>query len=881
MKIKNTNLSVQPNSKYKNRYSIIKKIGSKEEATSIQKKKNEKKLSSNDREQIKSSLTTHYLFKDKGSNIIYSLLRKIELIAFDKNTIIFSEGGTGDYFYIIKEGSVEIYCSNSEGKKILRKGDTFGELALLEMKKRTETVKTLEFTILYELDGKTFRDIVKTINKKELNDRLKFISLVPIFSYLENIQLNSLASSMFKCTFDIGEYVFYEGDIGDSVYIIKDGELECEKNKEIIRILKQGEYFGEYAILFDIPRTLSCKAKNKLTVFKITNSLLEDTFGTEYKDLLLKSITKEAFIHSHNLNIFSEDCYIEEIYPNTSIKLYEDNEIVVSKDEFNKSDVQERYLYVIICGNLIRKKGNEIEIIGKRGQLFGELYIRKKCILEYDIYSQGEVRLILIQWNSIEKISHFKSTIKKTNNTLSFFSQLQYMKKTQIFRNTSDNKLIKICHLMNKEKYNDGDIILKEGEIGDKFYIIKKGKVKVYKDNKYIRVLEVGNCFGETSLLIHKPRTATIIAVDKCSFYVLTKKVFDEVMDKNMLDYLKKKIALQDNFSMTLNDLYYCKNLGQGKFGIVTLVHNKNHFYAIKAVNKKLAERQNILIKYFLEEKKVLLQLDHPFIMKLVRTFKNEENIFYLLEYIHGKSLSKYLSSRYPEQLKNKIETRFYISFLLIILNYLNSKNIIHRDLKPDNIMIDSNGYLKLIDFGTAVCIQNFTSTMTGTPHYISPEVLLGKGYSFSCDYWSVGIITHEIYYNFYPFGDNSTDPIEVYKEILKKEINLPLTGEQSVNSFIKCLLKKVVSKRICSFENLRKHYFFKGFNWEDLIDFQMIPPYVPKLFPIKKFEECNEKYTYYLKMEMMRNSKKNQTLLSSYDDEDNKDFNKNWVEEF
>ena len=139
------------------------------------------------------------------------------------------------------------------------------------------------------------------------------------------------------------------------------------------------------------------------------------------------------------------------------------------------------------------------------------------------------------------------------------------MKKTQIFRNTSDNKLIKICHLMTKEKFNEGDIILKEGEIGDKFYIIKKGKDKVYKDNKYIRVLEVGNCFGETSLLIHKPRTATIIAVDKCSFYVLTKKVFDEVMDKNMLDYLKKKIALQDNFSMTLNDLYYCKNLGQGK----------------------------------------------------------------------------------------------------------------------------------------------------------------------------------------------------------------------------------------------------------------------------------------------------------------------------
>ncbi len=753
-------------------------------------------------------------------------------------------------------------------------------MALLEMKKRTETVRTLELTILYELDGKTFRDVVKNINKIELNDRLKFISLVPIFSSLENIQLNSLASSMFKCTFDNGEYVFHEGDIGDSVYIIKDGEIECEKNNEIIRILKSGEYFGEYAILFDIPRTLSCKAKNKVSVFKITNSLLEETFGCEYKDLLLKSITKEAFIHSHNLNIFSEDCYIEEIYPNTSIKLYEDNEIVISKDEFNKSDVQERYLYVIICGNLIRKKGNEIEIIGKRGQLFGELYIRKKCILDYDVYSQGEVRLILIQWFSIEKISRFKSTIKKTNNTLSFFSQLQYMKKSQIFRNTSDNKLMKICHLMTKEKYNQDDIILKEGEIGDKFYIIKKGKVKVYYSNKYVRDLEIGNCFGETSLLINKPRTATIKAISNCTFYVLTKKVFDENMDKKMLDYLIKKISLQDNFKMTLDDLYYCKSLGHGKFGSVTLVHDKKNFYAIKAVSKILSEKQKILIKYFLEERKVLLQLDHPFIVKLVRTFKNNENIFFLLEFINGKPLSHYLQNRKIEQLKNKTETQFYISFLLVILNYLNSKNIIHRDLKPDNIMIAQNGYLKLIDFGTAICIQNFTSTITGTPHYISPEVLLGNGYSFSCDYWSVGIITHQIYYNFFPFGNNCNDPIDVYKEILKKEINLPLNGEQSVNSFIKCLLKKVVSKRICSFEGLRKHSFFKGFNWGDLIDFQMIPPYLPYLEQLNDFKNYDIKYLTFLENDMKKNTK----ILNSlkpYDEDETIKFETNWDIDF
>ena len=879
--IKNTNLSVSSNNRMKKRISGIKNGLSSKEESQIPRKKYIKNLTSIEREQIKSSLTTHFLFKDKGPNIIYSLLRKIELINFEKNVIIFQEGGTGDYFYIIKEGSVECFCNGVEGRKILRIGETFGELALLERKKRTETVKTIEPTILYELDGKTFRDIVKTINKNELIERLKFISLVPIFSSLESIQLNSLASSMFKMTFDEGQYVFYEKDVGDSVYIIKDGELECEKNKEVIRILKSGQYFGEFAILFDIPRTLSCKAKNKLTVYKISNSLLEETFGCEYKDLLLKSIIKEAFSKSDNLRIFSEDSYIEEIYLNTSIKVFQDKNIVIKKEEFNKSIHQEKHLFVVIGGNLIHQKSdNEIEIIGKRGQLFGEKYIRKKHQIEYDVIAQGEVRLIVIKWINIEKIFHFKSNIKNVNKTITFFSQLQYLKKSQLFRNTSDNKLIKICHLMTKEKYNEGDIILKEGEIGDKFYLIKKGKVKVVKSNKYIRILEVGNCFGETSLLIHNERTATIIAEDKCTFYVLEKKVFDEIMDKNMLDYLKKKIALQDNFQMKLEDLYYCKSLGQGKFGIVTLVHDNKHFYAIKAVDKKLAERQKILIKYFLEERKVLLQLDHPFIMKLVRTFKNNENIFYLLEYIHGKSLSKYISSRQQEQLKNKTETRFFISFLLVILNYLNSKNIIHRDLKPDNIMIDNNGYLKIIDFGTAVCITNFTSTMTGTPHYISPEVLMGKGYSFSCDYWSVGIITHEIYYNFYPFGNNSTDPIDVYKEVLKKEINLPLNGEQSVNSFIKCLLKKIVSKRICNFESLKKHAFFKGFNWGDLIDFQMVPPYFPFIEKVDDFNSYKVKYLQFLENDKLKNTK----ILNSlkpYDEDENLTFENNWDEEF
>jgi cGMP-dependent protein kinase len=159
--------------------------------------------------------------------------------------------------------------------------------------------------------------------------------------------------------------------------------------------------------------------------------------------------------------------------------------------------------------------------------------------------------------------------------------------------------------------------------------------------------------------------------------------------------------------------------------------------------------------------------------MKLVRTLKNNEFIFYLLEYIPGIVLSRHLEGRKESNLRQKYDFQFYIAILLLIIDYLNSKSVCHRDIKPDNIIIDDKGYLKLIDFGTSVTIKDFTTTITGTPHYIAPEIIEGKGYSYSCDYWSIGIVGYEIFYNVYPFGNNANDPMDVYREIIRKYFKL------------------------------------------------------------------------------------------------------------
>ena len=830
-----------------------------------------------EREKLFNMFLQHYLFKDKSASIINSLLDKIEFIHISENTILYKEGDRSDYFYIVKEGTFEM-TSSKEGaeSKIISEYEIFGELVLLEGKRRTHTVKCIESGVLYALDGNFFLNLVKKISQKELKDRLSFIVLVPIFNSIDSVQLNSIALSMYKFDYNAGDNIIKEGDSGDSLFIIRDGEVNCVKDKNIIRVLKAKDFFGEYALLFDLPRTLSIYAKTKITCYQISTGVLQENLGSEYKKIILKSIVKHAFLQSPLFTILNNDTYINTLYNESENKLYQDGDEIISPSTGDEEEFNQKKIYVIITGNLLQD-GN---VVAKRGQLFGEQYVKSSYVLKSAITAQGECRIIEFYWRNIIKILNVNSTIKR-QKSLSFFSMINYMKKTALFRNTSDNLLVKICMLMSKEKYKINDIVFKEGELGDKLYLIKKGKVKVSKNNKYIREIEQGNCFGELALLVNEPRSATIVAATKLTLYTLTKQNFNEVMDKNMLSYLQQKVALLDHFHSSLDDFYYCKNLGQGKFGSVSLVHNTKNFYAIKAVSRSAAEKQKILIKYFLEERRVLLKLDHPFVMKLVRTFKNEENVFYLTEYIAGKGLGTYLENKPQNKFHNRYETQFYISFLFIILDYLNSKKVIHRDLKPDNIMIDSKGYLKLIDFGTAITIENFTSTITGTPHYIGPEVLMGKGYSFSCDYWSVGIITHEIFYNYYPFGNDAKDPMDVYRDVLKRDVCLPSKGDPLVNSFIRSLLKKKVTERLCNLDQVKKHPFYKDFSWGDLIDFHLKPPYVPKVSQLKKFSEYTKKYSDYLIEENTKKSVKDESLLSSYDDDGTISYPKNWVDEF
>ena len=323
------------------------------------------------------------------------------------------------------------------------------------------------------------------------------------------------------------------------------------------------------------------------------------------------------------------------------------------------------------------------------------------------------------------------------------------------------------------------------------------------------------------------------------------------------MEYFQNKFFLED-FSIELKDLDNIKELGRGNYGFVNLVRSKKnkHLYAIKALNLMQIKKENLQQSVELE-KNVLLKLDHPFIMKMVKYLKNETNIFFIMEYIRGKELWDVMREI---GLCNQTQTKFYGASMLLAIVYLHKHHYIYRDLKPENIMINDKGYIKIIDFGTVKEIKDRTTTNVGTPQYMAPEMVNGTGYSFQVDIWAIAIIMYELFCGKVPFGEDCEDPMEIYKAVSKEDLSYPsFVHDDSFMDLISKMLKKTPTSRLWKFEQIKESDYFKDFDWEQLMSLSLPPPYNIKIEDNNENEQKPIPYLSFLKSQIGKPpSKKN-----------------------
>lgn len=261
-----------------------------------------------------------------------------------------------------------------------------------------------------------------------------------------------------------------------------------------------------------------------------------------------------------------------------------------------------------------------------------------------------------------------------------------FLKKVPLFAALSRNKLEHIVKAITIQTYTEGQNIITQGEEDSKFYIIKSGKVDIVVNGKYIRTLNETESFGERALFFKERRSATALAIGKVEVYVLEEKDFKTMLEDNLKSFLLKRLMLQDN-TVQLEDLDYIGVLGSGNFGNVYLVQSTKNksFYAIKGIDKIQIDAE-ILHKNLELERSILLKIDHPFIVKLVKTLKDSKFIYFLMEHIKGKELFDVIREI---GLLNKSQTQFYAGAMMLAVEYLHERKIIYRDIKPENIIIN------------------------------------------------------------------------------------------------------------------------------------------------------------------------------------------------
>jgi serine/threonine protein kinase len=331
---------------------------------------------------------------------------------------------------------------------------------------------------------------------------------------------------------------------------------------------------------------------------------------------------------------------------------------------------------------------------------------------------------------------------------------------------------------------------------------------------------------------------------------------------------------------LTTADFEPLSVIGRGAFGEVRLVRMRERYskeiYAMKSMRKEamVAKNQQGHVR---AERDILSEnaMENPWIVTLHYSFQDERSLYMVMEFLPGGDLMGLLMK---ENVFSESATRHYVAELVMAVASVHKLGYIHRDLKPDNVLLDWRGHLKLTDLGLCKKVdidatifdeqsvsvhmkdgqpvqvegggglsgsegaeggsgltghrsRSLAYSTVGTPDYIAPEVLLQKGYSKECDFWSLGVIMFECLVGYTPFY--SEDCMTTCRKILRwqhflevPQMVLDNTSGEAIDFLVKLICSSSARLGRRGVEEIQAHPWLKDVQWERLRDTPA--PYTP-----------------------------------------------------
>lgn len=383
-------------------------------------------------------------------------------------------------------------------------------------------------------------------------------------------------------------------------------------------------------------------------------------------------------------------------------------------------------------------------------------------------------------------------------------------------------------------------------------YFVRNGKVELKSAAGRHQIIDDGGYFGEDLLTIDTQGVQNTDEIEaKYTVTTLGEEVVVGVLNiEDLRKYIDttligkgKQLRTLDSMAgvdIRLDSLEKHAILGAGTFGQVWLVSynegGKKRPYALK-IQSKYELVKNHQAKGVVQEKRIMAKLNHPFIIRLVQSYQDKQNVYMLLGIVQGGELFSLLHTATADGMPEK-KACFYAAGIIEGLSYMHRRDIIYRDLKPENVLIDKDGYPVIVDMGFAKHVPAKTYTLCGTPLYLAPEVILNRGHDKGADHWSYAVLLYEMLAGYTPFYTEGMDQITLFKSVCRGEYQFPAGGLMSIE--LEDLIQRFFvidpAKRLGSLargiNEIYAHQWFRSqsINFNDLRHKDITAPWVPTL---------------------------------------------------
>ena len=724
-------------------------------------------------EKIENTLKTLPFFQSFGKIIIKDLAKNFKYLEFPSDLFLATDNEKFEKFFLIEFGEIQIEHGNKL-TQICAKGDFYGEVHLVNAIKPIN-ISTITSCKLFLLSKEEYSRIIREYYVERYKDNYLFLNECDCMTGLNPVEIDIFLSICKSKIFKHHKVILPRGTKPKSklLYIIKEGQAHCYSNSSIIKEYNKGDLLSlklvpdkeNYSDLYIVATT-------RIRAIGFDTIRLKSFFHTNIKNFFYQNIVNLCI----KLNIFG-DLYENElssIYQHFKIKEYPQSSYILKKHKKH-----EKKFYVVLQGRL-KSELNELKSMDCINMLYQNN--NKYYDTLNEVYAIQDSTVAVISKAAL--IENLKLDIE---DFPAFNSLLNSLKQLLLFKFLDHDIIMNILANFTSESFKPCDIIASHSKPFQSLLIIKDGIAEIEEESFTEKLLKKGCVIGEKFFLVGETYRSSIIAKTDVECWSLSREKLVKCIPDKILAWLYQK-NFYTEMKISISELKIIKRIDTEPWKLVFIIESsKGIKFIAKTINRNKLNfgdhKKNIVT-----ERQCNLIISSPMIVDCVSCLSDKYRIYLLYEFIEGRSLRKLLESSY--KLKED-EIKYYFACMILIIERLHKESIIYRNLSSKKFLITTDGYLKLKDFSDVKITKRRTYSIVGDVEYMSPEMILGKGYFLSTDLWGLGVILYEMFFQKLPFVTLDNDPFFIISLILRGEFRL---NDSSISEKAEKLIRKLLS---------------------------------------------------------------------------------------